>query len=340
MRLRSIFAPSAREAILRAREAFGDDARILTTRGTPNGVELIIVEEGAARREAEVSNLRGEVRALRGRLAETKYTVPAGLEELSDRLDACGIAGGLRESAMRAALPHRGILAFDAAANALARSIQILPAKPRHPGGPRVLAIVGPTGVGKTTTIAKLAGRLVHDSRRRVALVTLDTYRVGAVEQLRAYADLLNSQFEVAFTPADAVRAVDKFKDCDVVLLDTTGRSPLDEPRVAELAATVRHVDRLEVLLTIPAAISHDAARVAIEQFSPMNPTGMIITKLDETRHVGPAFCAAHERNLPLAFLCNGQEVPGDLERASGERAAKWILSAGAAAAHAAAAAI
>lgn len=331
MRMRSIFAPSAREALARARQQFGDNARILTTRASDNGVELIVIEENADARESELSLLRSELRQLRERVAGANITIPDGLEDLAQRLDACGAAPALRSLALRAASPHRGTVAFEAAASAIARAIPILPPQPRHPAGPRIVATVGPTGVGKTTTIAKLAGRLVHEAKRRVALITLDTYRVGAVEQLRAYADLLNAPFEVGFTPADVVRAVARFQDVDVILLDTTGRSPLDEPRISELTSAISHVDRLEVLLTLPATSSLETLRAAAARFAPMNPTGMIITKLDETNHPGPVFSLAHERKLPVAFLCNGQEVPGDLERASGDRIARWLLRAGAA---------
>lgn len=333
MRMRSIFAPSAREALLRARQQFGDDARILTTRATDDGVELIVVEESAPARETELVALRDEVRSLRERLSSFDTNIQPGLEDLHSRLTACGASRELRDVALRAALPHRGTLAFDAASSALARAIPVLPPKAQHPGGPRILAIVGPTGVGKTTTIAKLAGRLVHGAKRRVAFITLDTYRVGAVEQLRAYADLLNAPFEVAFTPADALRAVEKFNNVDVILLDTTGRSPLDAPRVAELTGALGHVDRLEVLLTLSATSSIETLRTIARQFAGLRPTGLVITKLDETHHCGPAFSVAFEQKLPIAFLCNGQDVPGDLERASGERIAAWILRGGAASA-------
>ncbi|MFN0205091.1 MAG: GTPase [Planctomycetota bacterium] len=334
--MRSFFAPSAREALLLAREELGDQARILTTRATADGVELVVVNNFARTGSGgESLAIQQELKLLRARIANFESNAPAGLQDLNERLRSAGITGDLRSLALAAAAPHGGTLAFDAASLTLANQIPILPSRPPHASGPRLVALVGPTGVGKTTTIAKLAGRLTRQSKRKVALLTFDTYRIGAVEQLRAYADMLAAPFGVLFTPADLIRAPEKYRDCDIILIDTTGRSPNDAERLAELASTLGHAERLETLLVLSATQSLESVRSAAREFQATKPTGLVITKLDETEHCGPAITVAFEQKLPLAFLCTGQEVPGDLERATGERAAHFILKASAEAARA-----
>lgn len=330
MRVRSFHAPSAAEALQRARSEMGDGAYVLATKPHARGVELVVVDGIAPRGSREIEALRAEVRALKDRWTSSPAAVPEGLEDLHARITGVGLSSDLCSSLMSAAGNHRGLAALEAASNEIVRKVSILAPRSPHPDGPRIVALVGPTGVGKTTTIAKLAGRLVHQANRRVALFSLDTYRVGAVEQLRAYADLLASPFEVAFTPADLVRGVERVKDRDVVLVDTTGRSPADVDHLSQLASTLKLVDRLEVLLVLPATASQPALATAIDRFAACAPTGLVVTKLDESPHCGPVFSLAIERRLPLAFLCAGQEVPGDLERASASRVAQLLLSAGA----------
>jgi flagellar biosynthesis protein FlhF len=324
MRVRSFFAPTAREALLQARHEMGDEARILTTRSSARGIELVVAEPPRAARSGQ-DGLREELRTLRERLYQIESPVPESLRDLDRRLRVAGVSGELRNVVLASAAPHRGTFAFDAAANALASQFSTLPPRATSTGGPRFVALVGPTGVGKTTTLAKLAGRLVQGGRR-VALCTLDTYRIGAVEQLRAYAEMLHCELKVIFSAADLVAATDEFRHCDAVLVDTTGRSPMDATRLGELAATLRAASHLETLFVASAAHSLDAQRAAAAEYQCTRPTGMIITKLDETAHVGPAFSVAHELRIPLAFLCAGQEVPGDIEKATGARAAHFML--------------
>ncbi len=332
MRVRSFHAPSAAEALLRARAEMGDRARILATRAHARGVELVVVDARPEEPRGEVSLLRDEIRRLRDRLSEP---VPPRLADLDRRLRASGVEGELRRHALASAAPHAGLEALDAAATALAERIPVLPPRPRDAGGARVIAFAGPTGVGKTTTLAKVAGRLVHEAKRRVALVTLDTYRIGAVEQLRAYADMLRAPLDVAFTPADLVRSVERHRDCDAVLVDTAGRSPEDTEKLEEMSATLGLVERLEVLLALPATASRASLDVAADRFARTRPTGLVVTKLDETRSSGAVFSLACDRTLPVAFLTDGQEVPHDLQRASGRRIAHLLLTAAAPAAEA-----
>jgi flagellar biosynthesis protein FlhF len=180
----------------------------------------------------------------------------------------------------------------------------------------RRLLMVGPTGVGKTTTIAKLAGELVIRRRARVALVTIDTYRVGAHDQLRAYADLLDIPMEVASTPTELSRVLARLGDRDHVLVDTSGRSPADEARVHELKGFCRACPGLSVALAVGANAGRAEFAAAVERFSVLPIEHAVVTKLDECCEPGRLYGCLRRHRLPARWFGTGQEVPADLAAA------------------------
>jgi flagellar biosynthesis protein FlhF len=181
----------------------------------------------------------------------------------------------------------------------------------------RVVAFVGPTGAGKTTTLAKLAALAARDAGERLALVTLDTYRVAAVEQLRAYAEMLAVPLEVAFTPMDLRAALQKHRDADRVLIDTGGRGPFDRGALDALAGSLRPA-RARLALCLPASARRDDATLALEAFARGEPDAVVLTKWDETRTPGETLALAIELGLPLSHVAVGQQVPEDIVRADG----------------------
>ena len=175
------------------------------------------------------------------------------------------------------------------------------------------LLVAGPTGVGKTTSIAKMAGELVLKQGKRIALITIDTYRVGAADQLRAYADLLDVPFEVAQTPAQLRQLVERFTDFDHVLIDTAGRSPADATRVHELKGFCKAVPSLQVMLAISATCGRAEFAAAVERFSLLPVEHAMITKLDEVCAYGRLYGCLRRHHLPLRYVTTGQEVPEDI---------------------------
>jgi flagellar biosynthesis protein FlhF len=170
--------------------------------------------------------------------------------------------------------------------------------------------LVGPTGVGKTTTLAKLASRAVHQGQR-VAIVTLDTYRVAAVEQLRAFADLLDVPLEVAFTPQDLRRALQTHCHCDRIFVDTTGKSPLDRDALGTLHGTLGN--KATTLLCLAAATRRRDSELILEAYESLGVAAAVLTKWDETLVPGEALSVLIERGLPLSHVTIGQEVPADI---------------------------
>jgi hypothetical protein len=182
---------------------------------------------------------------------------------------------------------------------------------------PAVYVLVGPTGAGKTTTIAKLANHPGVFGRRRVGLLSLDTYRVGAIEQSRIYAELSRLPLEVVYEESDLPGALRRLADCDVVLVDTAGRSPRRREDLTATRAQLRRLEPREVHLVLPAGLRADAVRSVAEAHEAFGVTHLLATKLDEDPDDRSAYELARQLGLPMRWAATGQEVPRDLEAAT-----------------------
>ena len=196
------------------------------------------------------------------------------------------------------------------------------------PGGRRVVALVGPTGVGKTTTIAKLAANFRLRDGIRMGLVTVDTYRIAAVEQLRTYAEIIDLPMKVVTTPREMRRALDELAGLDLVLIDTAGRSPRDELKIQELKSLLAEACVDEVHLVLSLAASPKSLQATAEKFAAAGTTSVILTKLDEAIGLGSLLSAARRIPLPISYLTTGQDVPDDIEHAHAGRIASLALGA------------
>ncbi len=194
------------------------------------------------------------------------------------------------------------------------------------PGTRRLVALVGPTGVGKTTTIAKLAANFRLRERRNVGLITVDTYRIAAVEQLRTYADIIDLPMEVVSSPREMREAVRHMESLDLILMDTAGRSPRDEIKIQELRSFLSEAEADEVLLVLSSVAGERTLTHTAERFATVGTTGMILTKLDEATSLGNLLPLARASRLPIRYVTNGQSVPDDIEMAEAGRLARLVL--------------
>lgn len=192
-------------------------------------------------------------------------------------------------------------------------------------GERRVVALVGPTGVGKTTTIAKLAAAFRLNQQRRVGLITIDTYRIAAVDQLKTYADIMNLPLEVAATAQEMRNALTALADCQLVLIDTTGRSPRDAMRIAEQRALLAQADPDEVHLVLSATTSLASQQLAMRAYAGVNPSALVLTKLDELPQAGSLAGLLRETALPLSYTTHGQNVPDDIRPAQRRWLARYL---------------
>lgn len=193
-------------------------------------------------------------------------------------------------------------------------------------GNRRVVALIGPTGVGKTTTIAKLAANFRLRDGIRMGLVTVDTYRIAAVEQLRTYAEIIDLPMKVVTSPREMRRALDELNGLDLVLIDTAGRSPRDELKIQELKSLLAEAQVDEVHLVLSLVSSPKSLQAIAERFAPAGATAMILTKLDESVGMGSLLSVSRRIGLPISYLTTGQDVPDDIEHAEARRISRLVL--------------
>ena len=206
------------------------------------------------------------------------------------------------------------------------REMRCAPPIQPKPGCREIVTLVGPTGVGKTTTLAKLAGHFHLREGRRVGLITVDNYRVGAIEQLRTYAEIIQAPLRTASTPDELRIAIDGLDDVDLILIDTAGRSPLDGPKIDELRDFVRVAASDHVLLVLSLAGGAKALSRIAESFAVVLPTSLVLTKLDEAVGCGGLLSVAREIPIPVSYLTTGQDVPDEIEPAHPSRLARLII--------------
>jgi flagellar biosynthesis protein FlhF len=195
---------------------------------------------------------------------------------------------------------------------------------------PRIIALVGPTGVGKTTTTAKLAAMYALNRGNKVALITMDIFRVGAVEQLKTYTKIMGIPLEVASTPKELERAVERHADCDLILIDTAGRSHKDVDKLEEMKGFLETTIQSDIYLCLSATTKDRELEEILNRFSIFPISKVVFTKLDECESVGCIVNLLLKANLQIAYFTTGQRVPEDIEVATSEKLAELILREGA----------
>ena len=301
------------EAIAQVRRVLGEDALIVSRRDLrPN--ELRIGES----RGVEVTAMSaGEPAAVRG---ETRKNGTLGM--LERRLVASGVPERAAAQLVHGLeLRHRGeVLSANTVRGLLGKVLGEELVFGGGLGAARAVALVGPTGVGKTTTIAKIAAHEQLVRGRNVGLVTIDEYRVGGIEQLGRYAELIGCPMQVASDARSLEVALRRLEDCELVLIDTAGRSPRDAWALTAMAECLQHAQEpIEVHLCLPVAMRDRELRTAIEQCAVLSPSRLTCTKIDEAICCGSIIAAHVQSGLPLGYFTTGQRVPEDISVATAE---------------------
>jgi len=197
-------------------------------------------------------------------------------------------------------------------------------------GAKKLIMFVGPTGVGKTTTIAKLAARFsyIKEKRDKVGIITLDTYRIGAVEQLFQYAKMMRLPIEDVVDPSDFNDALRSLSHCNVILIDTVGSSQYDKDKLAKLNQFIKNSEyEIDVNLVLSAGSKLEDLKEIYKNFSFLNIDTLIFTKFDETKAFGTVFSLIHDIDRPVSYFSVGQEVPDDIEVANSDFLVRCMLN-------------
>ncbi|MGH9370930.1 MAG: hypothetical protein ACRD15_05310 [Vicinamibacterales bacterium] len=321
MHLKKYRRPTMKDALRAVREELGPAALVLSTELVPvPGVKGWFgareVEVTAAAERIPVSEFRPSAPGGDGR-----EELRAG-REIVARLQAGGMDAALaREVAGALPAGRKRAVSTDTLRRALAD--QIAPVAAADEPYAAIEVFVGPPGAGKTTTIAKIAAQERARHGRKLGLLAADGFRVGAVEQLRMFAEILGAPFATARSPQELELALEHTRR--PLLLDTAGRSPRDDAS-REMFRVLAHRRDVRTHLVMPAATSPSIARRTLERFQDARPSRVVLTKLDESDGIAPLLGIVRESGIPLSYLGTGQSVPADLQRATPAAIAAWVM--------------
>ncbi len=327
MRIRRFEAPDHKTALAMVKDELGDDAVILANR---------TIRSPAGRSRVEVvAALDRDIFSMAAPAAEKEVREtmdrPADNRRFQRNLAARMIGYGVEPPAKNAEPPEQGMASPtpagrprpDQVARWRDRLIADITYNPLSLDQRRVVAMVGATGVGKTTTAAKLAAWASLHENRSVALISMDCYRIGATDQLRTYARIMQIPCEVVLRPAELKRALARHSGRDLVIIDTSGKNPYDEQHVGELLQWFSVSNRIEPLLAVSATTKKEDLAAVIDAYQPLGIRGLALTKLDETRAYAALCQQVVSSGLPVSCLATGQKVPEDFLLASPETVGK-----------------
>ena len=285
-------------------------------------------------KEQEILDLQNQLEEMKSMLVEMSRNrdEAGGIPNLQRAMEAQGISQHVLEdmisklSGTEILAPQNSIKALKALEKYVRKAIRIANGITLYSDKPKIVALIGPTGVGKTTTLAKIAAKFVLEEGAKVALITADTYRISAVEQLKTYSDILGLPLEIVYNPQALQEAIEKHRDKQLILLDTAGRSQYNAYQMKELSELLNIDADIEKHLVMSATTKTSDGLELLDNFSLCKPDRVIFTKVDETKTHGIILNILHRRKAALSYLTNGQSVPDDIEPASIEKLAELLL--------------
>jgi flagellar biosynthesis protein FlhF len=357
MKIRKYFVQDMKEGMQRIRAELGPEAVIVESRKvrlrglkgyfTPRQVEITAVVETFPRQEKVQAQLQEAnfQKTIREELVELRHTIGRlvglgkapgdvkeeeneGLRRWKLQLNNQELFGELIQELMdeiRRSLLEEAQLTEELIGLVLRREIgKRLVNVPE--GGAPIQVFIGPTGVGKTTTLAKLAARYSLYQGEKVGIITIDHYRIGAIDQLRTYSEITGLPLDVVMSPRELRQTIEKYAGYQRILIDTAGRSALNKAHIQELAGYLQVLPPAEIFLVVSATTKSQDLRLITENFSCMGYNRLIYTKLDETNTYGVLVNGAYLTNLPIIYLTTGQGVPDDIRLADREVISSLIL--------------
>ncbi len=352
MRVKRFIAPEIQEAMNKVRLDLGDEAVILQVRQVKEGgffgffgrnmVEVTAALEDKkrpeevpypiepVRRNNDLSELRSAIEEMSAKLEDIGTKRAKSVTKLEQELLAKEIDEKLAKIISKKVSKRLGESSWEQLQAGIAAELQMLleNVKPIETDGKKaiVVVLVGPTGVGKTTTIAKLATHFAIIKKLKVTLITSDTYRVAAVDQLKTFAEIIRIPLEVAVNHNSIQQAIQLHQDKDLILIDTAGRSPKNQIHMSELKTLLDKAQPDRVFLTISATTRLKDMLEIVEKFDSPYIDSLIFTKIDETADLGAIVNVVNKTKKPLSYLTNGQNVPDDIFLANPQQLVQRIL--------------
>lgn len=332
MKLKRFTAPTMHEALQAIKAELGDDAVILSSRKVKGANGKAVLEITAAVEQIAAAPAH-ERRSATPRTEEPRLQTTADLDlepaatvgPLADKLMAHGVTPAIAQKLQKAvkALQETGFSEEDGLEMVLSKLIHFnTPTQLLEANKPFVL--VGSTGAGKTTTLAKIAvTERMHG--RKVALVTMDTYKIGGVEQLDIYADALKESLHIVKSGSSLAETLQKIKGYDLILVDSAGVNPYERTRMADIAKQLTDVDAT-IALMLPSNLNAAEMMALPNAFGALKPKHLLFSKMDETSFLGGMVNTAIESGLPLCFATDGQRVPQDLLQLDAKTLSRRLL--------------
>ncbi|MBL8912835.1 MAG: flagellar biosynthesis protein FlhF [Archangium sp.] len=292
---------------------------------------------------SSMEEMRREMRRMTSQVRmEREMQLPPPAAELMSHLISRGVEDAIAEECVRQAITNAPVslpngvapggfasLGPKALESALRNALSERVVPGRAPwmadNRRRIVALVGPTGVGKTTTVAKIAARAVMETKQKVALITVDTYRIGASEQLQRYGEIMGLTTQVARDRVELNRAIEKAGNADLILIDSAGRSVSEA--VARQAEMLRSVEGIQLYLTLSACTGPREMAAAADRYRALSPERLIVTKVDEAIGPGSLLSASVRIGRPIVAVSDGQRVPEDIHALSGAELVELIMT-------------
>lgn len=347
MKLKKYVVKDIREALENIKRDLGEDAVILSTRKIRRGGFLklggktylevtavveddqrskpeknniykfqeIIMKNKEKRQEEELRELKSMIQEMKGLLVSSRrQEMPHGIRKITDGLEKQEIDAEVISKILEYLKITHGDVDLENEELRSMLSEYVLPfIKTEVPELRGSVLFVGPTGVGKTTTLAKIAAKIRLEEKRQVAILTLDTYRIAAPEQLKTYATIMDIPMRVAYTPREAKLELDAMSSFEVILIDTAGRSQNNDIQISELRAMTETLNPNVSFLVLGMNCKYSDLNEILRKFSVSKISHIILTKMDETKSYGHLVNASYTSGLPIAFITNGQQVPEDI---------------------------
>lgn len=342
MKIKKILGSTAHEAMLNLKKELGPDAVVLNTKtvrakGILKYFKKPLIEITAAYEEKDIlkskdNKYQNDLESINKELSELKNLIknspeknqktsnlPVELEELKDIMLSNGIDLFVIEDILEKINNQVNLKdkSKDTIENIVKFNLMEYLGDPKPitlDDNQKTIFLIGPTGVGKTTTLAKIAASIVIKDKYKVGLITSDTYRIGAVDQLKIYSDILDLPLEIAYNKEDMYKAFDKFKEKDIILVDTAGRNHNNKDQVEELKNILDSKDKKEIYLLLSATTDKEVLAKITEKYSFLEDFKIIVTKVDEADNYGNIFNIKYITGKELSYCTTGQNVPDDIQ--------------------------